>query len=159
MSLAHFVSPENESSLFKGVPNTDYWHEAVKLFMNDRGIPYTVRYRGPRINGNSQDCAKIDAYSFAVYAREKASSDSATHDLVHLLIAEMREHGATFLEYAEDTFTFKEWLDYTELNELNREYYPRTFPNYRLYWKYRDEIAEVLDWKPAKAKILEYFAK
>jgi len=161
MCLAHFVSPKNESSLFKGVPNTDHWHSIVKCFMEKMGIPYTIRYRGPRINGNTSDCAKIDAYSFAVYARENVtefsipSSLGATRDLVNVLIAEMTENGATFLEYADNTYTFKEWLDCTELHGHNSW----SFPNYYLYRKYCDEITEVLEWKPAKAKILEYFAK
>jgi hypothetical protein len=65
--MHNFISPNNETSMFKGIPNTPYWHNIVKEYFKDMSLSYIKRYRGPRIHGSQAYCKKCDATSFAVY--------------------------------------------------------------------------------------------
>lgn len=65
--MHNFISPSNETSVFKGIPNTTYWHNVVKEYFKDMSLSYRKRYRGPRIHGSQAYCKKCDATSFAVY--------------------------------------------------------------------------------------------
>ena len=77
--MHNFISPNNETSMFKGIPNTPYWHNVVKEYFKDMSLSYIKRYRGPRIHGSQAYCKKCDATSFAVYTVEPKAVRT-THD-------------------------------------------------------------------------------
>ena len=83
--MHNFISPSNETSMFKGIPNTPYWHNIVKEYFKDMSLSYIKRYRGPRIHGSQAYCKKCDATSFAVYTVEpkavRTTRDQALENL------------------------------------------------------------------------------
>jgi hypothetical protein len=78
---APFLSPDGESSLFKGIPI-----DRLVEFQQELGTPdnrlkvlldrtslygkavVRYRFRGPRAGGRSSHCLKTEATTFAVYA-------------------------------------------------------------------------------------------
>lgn len=63
---AHFSSPNNETSIFKGIPNIPEWHHLVNQLI-PLGYKLKKRYRGPRGKSKWGNCLKEDAISFTVY--------------------------------------------------------------------------------------------
>lgn len=148
--LKHFVSPDTENSVLKGIPNTDYWHTVFEntwvAFLNHHNllcqdVTYCKRYRGPRISGNAQDCKKEDGYSFSVYIRTKRYWETKYEDIVVLLAREMSRGG--FLT----DYPVRYWISETSRNytidkvghdEIDKM--EQLFPNFHFYKKYENEL-------------------
>lgn len=167
--LKPFLSPDSEVSVFKGIPNTDYWHSKFFHFWKNEMqfrsdvVKYWKRYRGPRIHGNQYDCKKEDAYSFSVYVRpceiDTRCWSKGRHcrgvelDVVKILIKEIEPH-LMFDQLNKHTLNqthgygdvFRSWL----VEELPRIPYMerlKQFPNYHFYGKYSEKITNYLNSK------------
>lgn len=140
--LKHFVSPDTENSVLKGIPNTDYWHTVFEntwvAFLNhhnlvserlrvgnahrncspamlSRDVTYRKRFRGPRISGNEYDCKKEDGYSFSVYIRTERYWETKYEDIVVLLAREM-ERGGFLTDYPVRYYPVRYWISETSRN-------------------------------------------
>lgn len=140
--LKHFVSPDTENSVLKGIPNTDYWHTVFEntwvAFLNHHNlvcqdVTYRKRYRGPRISGNAQDCKKEDGYSFSVYVRTQRYWQTKYDDIVVLLADEM-ERGGFLPDYP-----VRYWISETSRN-CDIDEMENLFPNFNFYKKYENEL-------------------
>ena len=144
-SLKHFVSPDTEASVLKGIPNTDYWHKVFEntwvAFLNHHNlscqdVTYRKRYRGPRISGNAQDCKQEDGYSFSVYIRTERYWQTKYEDIVVLLAHEMERGG-----FSRFSVPVKRWISETLLNySVGTDEMEQLFPNFIFYKKYENEL-------------------
>jgi hypothetical protein len=72
-TLMNYVSPEEEYSIFKGVPMSELNNLEVQKFLSKH--QYRIRYRGPRRKNENGTvswigqsvCLKADATTFAIY--------------------------------------------------------------------------------------------
>lgn len=69
--LEQYSSPEDESSVIKGVPVhlLDYVREQFRRAGYLDGRRFRVHFRGPRYDLSRGYCRRQDAHSFAVYER------------------------------------------------------------------------------------------
>lgn len=72
LNLNDYKSPDNEFSLYKGIPVALL--NEVKKVLKDNGVNYIVRYRGPRAGLDNRSkfarqsgCLRRFAVSFSVY--------------------------------------------------------------------------------------------
>jgi len=142
LTLTDFISPENEISVLKSVPNTDYWHDVVSralaAFMSEYGMciqNFNVRkrYRGPRWQ-SVRDCRKEDGWSFSLYIHEPKRPFKPFDNAVLILANEIKNAGVHALETGE--IKFSEWLKETDFTDP----YNSMFVNHEWYYRYRNEL-------------------
>ena len=70
MLLEKYLSPENEASIFKGIPMEYRTHESIRnLLMTKK---FTIKYRGSSIRNYKRPqshCHRMFAETFAIYER------------------------------------------------------------------------------------------
>lgn len=149
LTLTDFISPENEISVLKGVPNTKYWHDVVykaldkmhaEVVLCAQDFQVRKRYRGPRWH-NVRDCRKEDGWSFSLYIDDPVQVKRSFDDAVLILANEIESNGATFihLKSTHGHITFGQWLDDTKQN-FSWEEIVADYPNLEWYDVYRDEL-------------------
>lgn len=73
INLNDYVSPENETSFYKGIPME--YLDITRKILKSKGYTCKIRYRGPRNKGidnrwrqlRQSNCLKSNATSFTVY--------------------------------------------------------------------------------------------
>jgi hypothetical protein len=68
MYLASFLSPQNEASIFKGIPIECRNDEAIRNLMMTKC--FTIKYRGPsneNYKRSPYNCIKEHAKTFSIY--------------------------------------------------------------------------------------------
>ena len=75
--LRVFVSPTDEVSVLKHIPNTAYYHGLVNRLA--KILKIKRRYRGPRYDPMALNCLKCDANTFAVYTITNHTNHSNAH--------------------------------------------------------------------------------
>ena len=148
LTLTDFISPENEISVLKSVPNTEYWHDVVRkalgkfideyaLWRRVQDFKVRKRYRGPRWHG-VRDCRKEDGWSFSLYIDDSLQAKLGMFDNAVLILAnEIESTGATGMSHGH--ITFGQWLDDTK-QMFTREEIVADYPNLAWYDVYRDEL-------------------
>jgi hypothetical protein len=142
LTLNNFISPDSEISALKGVPNTEYWHNAVKRalvsFMSEYALhiqDFNVRkrYRGRRVPG-VRDVSSADGYCFSLYIDDPKRPVKPFDNAVLILANEIENAGVIPLETG--SITFSEWLKETDFSNP----YNSVFVSHEWYGLYRDEL-------------------
>jgi len=141
LTLTDFISPEDEVSALKSIPNTEYWHDVVHKALGKFMTEYALcvqdfkvrkRYRGPRWQG-VRDCRKEDGWSFSLYIDDSLQARSFDNAVL-ILANEIETAGVYPLETGE--ITFSEWLKETDFANP----YNSMFVSHEWYGLYRDEL-------------------
>ena len=142
VTLANFISPDNENSAVKGVPNTEYWHNIVSRALSNFMSEYALhiqdfkvrkRYRGHHVPGQ-RDVRKENGYCFSLYIDDPKRPVKPFDNAVLILASEIESAGVYPLETGE--ISFSEWLKETDFSNP----YNSMFVGHEWYGLYRDEL-------------------
>lgn len=92
--LNDYVSPTNETSLYKDIPIVYRYHPDVIAFM--KSGKYRIKYRGPRHDWGAKTCLLKNAKRFAIYERSEEVSHEKYMELHRAYMETLKSYQQLF---------------------------------------------------------------